>query len=265
MKKILILAPLFVTSTVGAAFSLGVSGGGGYGSMTLKALIPETASTAPTDVVLSGLMIQIGVPLTLSSFGPVNLIAEPHLRILSLKSKEYALEVSEGSEPATFTATYSGLQIGTGIGAKASFGAIGIGAQLLLDMPASSKVKMTGTGVLNAASEATSKEGMVIGFQGDATYNLTPALGIGGFFAIGSSTVTVTDSGGSAAKKASSMFFGANVAWSFGGSKVSDATAPVDDTKASKKGSKKKKGAKKKKTTKKDGGKKAEDSADPAP
>jgi hypothetical protein len=251
MKKFLTVI-LFMKSSMGAAFSLGVSAGAGYGSMTIKELIPETAATAPTDVVMSGIMLQVGVPMTITSFGPVNLVAEPHLRILSLKSKEYALEVSEGVDPATFTSTYSGLQVGTGLGAKAMFGPIGVGAQLLIDMPASSKVKLSGTGVLAGFSEATSKEGMVIGFQGDASYQMSPALGIGGFVAIGSSTVTVSSSGSdSSAKKASSMYFGANVSYSLGGGSK-DTAAPADETKATKKGTKKKK-SKKKKTKKGDG------------
>lgn len=251
MKKFLTVL-LFMKSSMGAAFSLGVSAGAGYGSMTIKELIPETAATAPTDVVMSGIMLQVGVPMTITSFGPVNLVAEPHLRILSLKSKEYALEVSEGVDPATFTSSYSGLQIGTGLGAKAMFGPIGVGAQLLIDMPASSKVKLSGTGVLAGFSEATSKEGMVLGFQGDASFQISPALGIGGFVAIGSSTVTVSSSGSdSSAKKASSMYFGANVSYSFGGGST-DTAAPADETKATKKGTKKKK-SKKKKTKKADG------------
>jgi hypothetical protein len=251
MKKFLTVI-LFMKSSMGAAFSLGVSAGAGYGSMTVKELIPETAATAPTDVVMSGIMLQVGVPMTISSFGPVNLVAEPHLKILSLKSKEYALEVSEGVDPATFTSSYSGMQVGAGLGAKAMFGPIGVGAQLLIDMPASSKVKLSGTGVLAGFSEATSKEGMVLGFQGDASFQLSPALGIGGFVAIGSSTVTVSSTGSeSAAKKASSMYFGANVSYSFGGGSK-DTVAPADETKATKKGTKKKK-SKKKKTKKGEG------------
>ena len=233
MKRLVLLAAM--PSSIGSALTLGLNVNGGYSSLAAKALIPETAASAATDVKLTGFAFQMGVPVTFIQMGALGLFAEPHFRYMTVKSKAYSLEAAEGVEASSLTATYSGMQLGTGIGAKYTMGDIALATQLFFDASVSGEAKMTGTGLLDG--ETTSKQGAMIGFEADGYYNLSRTLALAGFFTYGSSKFKESSS------SVSTMIFGAGISMSFGAGSEPDpaTTAP----KATKKTGQKKKTKKK--------------------
>ncbi|MEI8027643.1 MAG: hypothetical protein WCI18_14950 [Pseudomonadota bacterium] len=232
MKKVLLFAAM--QSSIASAFTLGLNVNGGYSMLTAKALIPETEASAATDVSLSGFAFQVGVPVTFMQMGALGIFAEPHLRYITVKSKAYSLEALTEVQASTLSATYSGIQVGTGIGTKYTMGDIALATQLFFDASLSGEAKMTGTGLL--AGETTSKQGAMFGFEADGYYNLSPTIALAGFFTYGSSKFKESSSG------VSTIIFGAGISMTLGAANGTDAAATP---KAAKKSGVKKKTKKK--------------------
>lgn len=223
MKKVLLFAAM--PSSIASAFTLGLNVNGGYSSLTAKALIPETEASTATDVNLTGFAFQVGVPVNFMQMGDLGIFAEPHLRYITVKSKAYSLEALAEVQASTLTATYSGMQVGTGIGTKYTMGDIALATQLFFDASVSGEAKLTGTGLLEG--ESTTKQGAMFGFEADGYYYLSPTMALAGFFTYGSSKFKASSS------SISTIIFGAGISMTFGAGGGPDAATVTKGTKKS--------------------------------
>ena len=149
-----------------------------------------------------------------------------------MKSKAYSYEpLTPQAEPAGFSVSYSGMQVGAGVGTKFNMGSLALATQVFYDASVSGQAKRTGTGIFQV--ESTFKQGAMIGFQADGYYNLSPSTALGGFFTYGSSKFKENS------VKLSNIIFGGSFSMSFGAGSGTEVAIPK--TKATqKKGTKKK-------------------------
>lgn len=234
MKKLILLTAL--PSSMASALSLGLNVNGGYSMVNAKAFLEEVGSYAAADLNMTGFSFQLGVPVTIVQMDSLGLFAEPHFRYMTMKSKAYSYEpLTTQDEPAGFSVSYSGMQLGAGVGTKFNMGSLALATQVFYDASVTSQGKRTGTGIFQV--ESTFKQGAMIGFQADGYYNLSPSTTLGGFFTYGSSQLKERS------VKISTIIFGGSFSMSFGAGSASEAAIPK--TKATKKKGTKKKTKKK--------------------